>query len=229
MLDNLASKTCVFRIHTVMKLSWRITLVLAPLIVFLLPTQVRADGTTFTLDLEAFPDSTPLSTQYSSLGITFSEATVITAGESLNELDFPPHSGANVAFDDGSPITLAFSQTASFVGAYFTYLEPLTITAFDASGGLVATATSAFSANDVSSGNSPNEFLSVSADGIANLIIAGDLAGGSFTMDDVTFTVPEPTTLLLLGTGITTLGMLRRRNKRKVEQLSNRLALLSGV
>jgi len=179
-----------------------------------LPAAVRADGTTFTLNFDAFADSTPLTTQFSSLGITFSEATVITAGESLNELDFPPYSGTNVAFDDGSPIMLAFSLPASFVGAFFTYLEPLTIDAFDASHALVATTTSAFSANDVLSGNSPNEFLSVNAEGIAYVSITGDPAGASFTMDDLSFTVPEPETLTLLGIGITTLLMIRPRNKR---------------
>jgi PEP-CTERM motif-containing protein len=216
MLDNLVSKICVSRIRLAEKLTWRITLVLAPLVVLLLPTQVRADGITFTLNFESFSDSTPLTTQYSSLGITFSEATVITAGVSLNELDFPPHSGANVAFDDGGPIILAFSQSASFVGAYFTHLEPLTISAFDAGGGLLSTATSTFSANDVSSGNPPNEFLSVNAPGIADVTIAGAPAGGSFTMDDLTFAVPEPTTLLLLGAGISTLAMFRPHKKRKV-------------
>ena len=71
-------------------------------------------------------------------------------------------------------------------------------------------ATSLNSANYVSSGNLPNEFISITfPGGISSFEIAGDPAGGSFAMDDFTFTaVPEPRTyacaalfFLLLVTG----------------------------
>jgi PEP-CTERM motif len=181
----------------------RIALLCVAIFLFL-TTEVRANTVTYKLDFESFTDSTPLITQYSSLGITFSEATVITAGVSLNEFDFPPHSGSNVVFDDGSPITLSFSSPTSFVGAYFTYLQPLTIDAFSPGGQLLASETSSFSANDVSSGNPPNEFLSVSAAGIADVTITAGPTGSSLTTDDLTFTeqVPEPATLPLLAIGI---------------------------
>ena len=195
------------------KLHWRIALGLLSLAV-LLPAE-RARGDSFALDFDSFSDSTPLTNQYSSLGLTFSNATVISAGISLNELDFPPHSGTNVAFDDGGPINLNFEFPATFVGAYFTYLQPLTIDAFNSHGQLVASAISIYSANDVSSGNPPNEFLSVSASDIADVTFTASPIGGSFTMDDLTLNIPEPSPLLLVGTGITALTMLRLRLKRK--------------
>ena len=165
-------------------------------------------GAVITLDFEGFSDSTPLTTQYA--GLTFSNATVITAGITLNELEFPPYSGSNVAFDDGGPIVINFaSPTLSFAG-YFTYADPLTLAGFDVSSTQVGTAVSAFSSNLALSGDlgsSPNEFLSVSfASGISSVTITGDSAGGSFVLDDATYTTPEATVpepslfpLLLLG------------------------------
>ncbi|MBZ5726640.1 MAG: hypothetical protein LAP87_16770 [Acidobacteriia bacterium] len=149
-----------------------------------------------TLDFEGFPDSTSLTTQYP--GLTFTDATVITAGISLNELEFPPHSGSNVAFDDGGPIFIQFSHPTDLFDGYFTYTVPLTILAFDASSTQVASAVSSFSSNLALSGDagsSPNELLSVTfLGGISSVTISGDPAGGSFVMDDVTYTtaVPEP-------------------------------------
>jgi hypothetical protein len=170
---------------------------------------------TTVIQFEGLGDATPLINQYAGLGVSFANATILTAGMSLNEFDFPPKSGSNVASDDGGPMVLTFSTSASFVGGYFTYGEPLTLQAFDSSNNLVASAFSVFSANFVSSGNPPNEFLSLSAPNIARVTITGDPAGGSFTLDNLTFTpIPEPSTFLLLGAGIATIGLLRSRSKR---------------
>jgi hypothetical protein len=158
-----------------------------------LQSQARA-GTV--LDFEGFPDSTILTSQYA--GLTFTNAIILTAGVSLNEFEFPPHSGVNVASDNGGPISISFDNPILSFSGYFTYLEPLTLVGFDALDNQVASAMSAFSSNDAlfgDPGSSPNEFLQLAfAGGISSVTIAGDPAGGSFVMDDVTYTsqVPEP-------------------------------------
>jgi hypothetical protein len=179
----------------------------------LLPVPLAADIFTF----EGFSDSTSLTTQYP--GLTFSNATVITAGVSLNEFEFPPHSGTNVVFDDGGPISISFGSPILSFSGFFTYSVPLTLTAFDASSSQVASAVSAFFSNDAlfgDPGSSPNEFLQVFfATGISGVTIAGDQAGGSFVMDDASIAtptaVPEPNSLFLLLTSVAGLLALRKR------------------
>jgi hypothetical protein len=143
------------------------------------------------IDFETFPDgtpildSTPITTQFP--GLTFTNATVITAGISLNEFEFPPHSGTNVVFDDGGPISLSFATPVSSFGGYFTYLEPLTLVGFDTTSTQVASATSAFSSNAAlfgDPGSSPNEFLSVAfTGGISSVTITADPLGGKSGTD----------------------------------------------
>jgi hypothetical protein len=158
-----------------------------------------------TIDFEEPSDSPVLTSEYT--GVIFSNATVITAKDTLNESEFPPHSGTNVAFDDGGEMTIAFSTPMTNVGAYFTYGASLTLFFYDSLDNLKGTLKSAFSSNFVSSENPPNEFLSfASASGISKAIILGDPAGTSFVMDDLTFdppstAIPEPSTLLLLAGG----------------------------
>jgi hypothetical protein len=172
---------------------------------------------TITLDFEGFPDSTSLTTQYP--GLTFTNATVITADISLNEFEFPPHSGVNVVFDDGGPMSISFASPVSSFGGYFTYAEPLTLAGFDATNSGVSSATSAFSSNLALSGDlgsTPNEFLQVSfAGGISSVTITGDPGGGSFALDDATITtadatVPEPGTIFLLLSGAAALLAFRK-------------------
>lgn len=149
------------------------------------------------IDFEGFADSTPLTTQIP--GLTFANATVITAQITLNEFEFPPHSGTNVAFDDGGMLSFSFSTPQVRVGAFFTYGTALTFEAFDATDTLLGTARSAFSNNEAVSGDpgsSPNEFLSLTFAGISRVRITGDPAGTSFTIDDLT--VAEPSTLSLI-------------------------------
>ena len=192
--------------------------VAASLLLFL---QLSAQAGTVFVDFETLPDSSPIidstsiTTQFP--GLTFTDTTVISAGISLNEFEFPPHSGTNVAFDDGGPISIAFDSPITSFSGYFTYDEPLTLSAFDASDDQLTTATSLFSSNDALSGDtgsSPNEFLQVTSDlGISSITITGDPAGSSFVMDDVSITsaAPEPTSLFLFVTGALGIGALRRK------------------
>jgi len=179
-------------------------------LMLLLGAVPRSSATT--VDFEGFSDGAVLSAQVS--GLTFSNAIVLTAGTSLNEFEFPPRSGANVASDSGGPISIAFAVPVASVGAWFTYAESLTLTAFDGSDQQVGQANSLFSSNIALSGeagSSPNELIQIAfAGGISRLVIAGDVAGGSFTIDDLTFaSVPEPGTLGLVLTGLAVLGRWR--------------------
>lgn len=158
-------------------------------------------------DLESVTDHFP--------GLAFSNTIVLTAGVSLNEFDFPPHSGASVVSDDGGPITILFSSPALSFSAYFTYVVPLSVEAFDSTNTSVGLATSIFSANDGFTGepgSSPNEFLEVSSiAGISRLVITGDDFGGSFVIDDVTVKlIPEPGTGTLIPIFLTGLFAWRR-------------------
>lgn len=157
------------------------------------------------IDFESLSDLESVTNQFS--GLTFTNTTVLTAGVSVNELELPPNSGIHEVFDDGGPISIAFSGPVSSFGGYFTYLEPITLTAFDSASNPVSSAASAYSTNDAlfgDSGSSPNEFLQVTfAGGISSVVIAGDPLGTSFTMGDVTYTpastaVPEPASFVFL-------------------------------
>jgi hypothetical protein len=187
-----------------------------------------------TLDFEGLADGASLTTQYH--GLTFTNTTVITAGISLNEFEFPPHSGTNVVFDDGGPISIAFASPVQSFGGYFTYGEPLTIQAFDSSDVQVSSITSLFSNNEAISGDpgsSPNQFLEISsAFGIWTITIAGDPAGGSFVVDDLTFTsmsVPEPGSTFLLLTGIVGILAIRKRGFLMKRRIALSVALIAGL
>jgi hypothetical protein len=175
-------------------------------------------GDPITIDFEGFPDSTILANQYP--GLAFINAIVLTAGISLNEFEFPPHSGVNVASDNGGPILILFNTPVLSFGGYFTYVEPLTVVAFDSAETEVSSAGSLFSSNDAlfgDFGSSPNEFLEVDyASGISSVTITGDPNGGSFVMDDIGFTsaVPEPSSLLLFLTAVLGFRVLRTRTSR---------------
>jgi hypothetical protein len=157
-----------------------------------------------TLDFENLSDGDAVTSQFAAQGVTFSNATVLSAGISLNEFESPPKSGSNVVSDDGGPITVSFTVPVLSFGAFFTYAVPITLSAFDAGANLLASITSAFSSNLALSGDPgslPNESLQIAGVGsITSITITGDQLGSSFVADDVQFNpVPEPGTLLLSG------------------------------
>jgi hypothetical protein len=187
-----------------------------------LPLHARALAT---IDFEGLPDGTVLNTQFA--GLTFSHALALEAGISLNEFEFPPHSGTLVASDDGGAIELVFAAPATAVTAFFTYNTALTLTAFDSSNNVVAVAGSLFGSNLALSGapgSSANEPITLSfAAGFSRLVIAGDPAGGSYTMDDLSVSVvPEPGSALLLLAGgpLLMAAVARRRRGVALRQLS---------
>ena len=154
--------------------------------------------------------------------VTFSNATIAAAGISLNELDFPPSSGSNVVVDVGGPMRLDFTGPVSSFSGFFTYVSPLTIQFFDSSANLLGEVVSLFTSNTASGGGGlPNELLSGAFAGTAFLTITGAELGGSFTLDDVLFEttdinpVPEPSTLVLLGSGVVALMRYHQRAGRR--------------
>jgi hypothetical protein len=168
------------------------------------------------LDFEGFPDSTVLTTQYP--GASFENTIILTAGISLNEFEFPPHSGNNVASDDGGPMSITFSSPILSFGGYFTYAEPLMVAAFDAENSLISSADSKFANNEALSGDpgsSPDEFIQVaSAAGISRVTITGDPSGASFALDDATIAAstptPEPGSFVLVLGGLLAIVSKRR-------------------
>lgn len=171
------------------------------------------------IDFESLLDGDIVTTQFAE--VIFQNTLVLTAGVSLNEFNFPPKSGMNVVSDNGGKIIISFFNPMTSVSGFFTYMTGLTFLAFDSIGTQIAAASSVFSSNLALSGDpgsTPNEFLQVtSSSGIASVSISGELAGGSFTLDDFTFTqaslntVSEPATFALLSIGFGAFGLRRRR------------------
>jgi hypothetical protein len=189
---------------------------------FLFGFSSRASAAPILIDFEGLNSLDDVGAAFGPL-VTFTGATVLTAGVSLNENDFPPHSGSNVVFDSGS-IRLDFADTVSNFSGYFTYIAPVVLQFFDASNNLLGSVSSQFAANYVGGGGTPNELITGAFTGISYLTISGDPSGGSFILDDVGFEtsdgtpppVPEPSTLLLLGSGA--IALLRVRRSRRAQQ-----------
>lgn len=182
------------------------------LIVFLSLSVIPLWADTTVINFDGLTDGTSVTNQFS--GVTFSNATVLTAGVSLDELEFPPKSGTNVVFDDGGFMSIDFATPLTSFSGFFTYAEQLTLIGLDGSGNVVDTTLSAFDSNLAVSGepgSTPNELLQVSfAGGISSVRIEGDPGGTSFVLDDATLTtqgaVPEPGSFLLLCAGSACLG-----------------------
>jgi hypothetical protein len=182
----------------------------------------NAHAAAIVIDFESFSDFDSVTTQIP--GVTFANTTVLTAGISLNELDFPPASGTDVAFDDGGPVRIDFLNPLAAFAAKFTYAAPLTLRAFDAGNNELAAVSSAFSSNLVSSadpGSSPNELLEVLFSGITYVTITGSPLGASFVFDDVVLTpaatAPEPGMLSLLALGAGAMRACARRRRRRID------------
>ncbi|MDX2181535.1 MAG: hypothetical protein SFV18_18215 [Bryobacteraceae bacterium] len=165
------------------------------------------------LDFESLTDGDVLNNQFP--GMAFQNATVLTAGISLNEFEFPPRSGSNVVFDDGGPITITFGGLVFAFGGYVTYSSQISITAFNLAGDKVAQAIASFNSNLAitgDAGSSPNELLAVEfVTGISRITIGGNPTGASFTMDDALFTnIPEPIPMFLYLSGLAVMFISRK-------------------
>ena len=61
-----------------------------------------------TIDFESLTDSESITGQFP--GASFANAIVLRAGISLNEFEFPPASGQNVASDSGGAMSIVFTS-----------------------------------------------------------------------------------------------------------------------
>jgi len=170
-----------------------------------------------TLDFEGFDDQTILTNQYP--GVVFGNTWILKQFYTLNEGDFPPRSGDNVASSlNNTYISVTFSEPVVSIEAYVTYSQSVDMLAFDASLTQIAKDTSLFNNNTAVSGDagsSPNEFFIVTGNGIRQVLFIASAAPGQFTIDDLKFVaVPEPATVVLVGLGLPLVALLRSVGRR---------------
>ncbi len=186
----------------------RLTLLSTLLLVsFFITPPAQATLVTF----EGLSDNLSLSNEVP--GLIFNGATVLTAGISLNEFDFPPKSGDNVASALSGLLEITFSDLMDTVSGYFSYTSPLTLSIYNTGGDLLASTQSA-GANNLGS----NELISLSSHGIALLRINSN---DHFTLDDLSYnttSIPEPATTVLLSIGAIAIGMIGRTRRRLIPQ-----------
>ena len=187
-------------------------------------TSAQRTAQALPITFEGLSDLDGVTNQFAGMGVVFSNATALidgSVGGSLNEIDFPPRSGVTVVIDDGGAMMLVFTTPFTAVSGFFTYNTQLILQAFSDSAGtnLIGSVTSAFADNTGTGGNqgsSPNEILALSGIGLIRSIkITGDPGGSSFVLDDFNGApIPEPASLLLLGSGLGGAWLARRRKRR---------------
>lgn len=169
-----------------------------------------------TLTFEGFDDLTILTNQYP--GAVFTNTVILKQFYSLNEGEFPPRSGDNVASFLGGPVVImSLAYNVAWVEAYITYDHEMQMTAYDSSFNQVDQDTSAFDNNTLVSGDpgsAPNEFFRVAGNNISIVIFSPTGSTGLFTIDDVAF-LPEPATwtLMLAAGGLLSVSRRFRRSK----------------
>lgn len=128
----------------------------------------------------------------------------LATGQALIDWNWPSGSntvGTEILF---STSVLSFSLEAGDFGGDDD--SPLTITAYDIGGNLVASDSASWSSNP------PFSLLSVSAPGIRRVVFqSGGTFANSIFIDNLTFAIPEPSTALLLMTGLLGLAVRQRR------------------
>jgi len=168
----------------------QVSVVTSVVLILIVAAAVQPSHAQTVINFDNLPDFTTVTTQYSSLGVTFSGAIILTCGQSLNCGPFPPFSFPSVIFDGfNGVITATFDPNitgnVTKVTARVTGNRNVTMTAFDASGNALATAQTG-GPNFVGAGT-PNILLTAQTSGPPIGSVTFHDSGNTYTVDDFTF------------------------------------------
>lgn len=160
------------------------------------------------VDFEDLGDQMSVGSYYATEGLYFENAIALTAGFSLDEIDYPPHSGDIVVGENNAAIDIVFDKIVNSISAYFTYGDGLIITAYDALGNQI-------DSSYILTGNNlgSSSLVALSFNEVHRLGIAGNTPN-TFIMDDLSFTPVSDaggTFSILAGVCMVLLTMLRKR------------------
>jgi hypothetical protein len=209
------------------------------LIVIVVVSGLQVSARAVQIDFEDFSKDTVITDQYAHLGVTFKgeHSDIFVASEQGScdptwGCEFPPHSGINsLVASDWEQII--FSVPVSYVSFYYTNGHPAGFEAFayDDEENLLESITYYWDLSDLShiiyANNNygytntqkpllPNMLAEFTALNIKYIDLQPNLHGDGLVIDDLSFTpvstpVPEPSTLLLLGSGVVlVVGIIKR-------------------
>jgi len=165
-------------------------------------------GSSTTIDFEQYAGYTQITNQYA--GVTFQNALQLVA-PGYDYFDYPAHSGSGVITNDpNDPIMISFASAVQTVSGWYTDPNGITVDAYNVHGQLIGT----FNGSAVIGSNLEFMLNSTVAGGYISYITISDNTQqpDSETVDDLTFSLPEPGVLSLLFPGLLGVyGVMRRK------------------
>jgi len=165
-------------------------------------------GSSTTIDFEQYAGYTQITNQYA--GVTFQNALQLVA-PGYDYFDYPAHSGSGVITNDpNDPIMVTFTNAVQMVSGWYTDPNGVTVDAYNVHGQLIGT----FNGSAVIGSNLEFMLSSTVAGGYISYITISDNTQqpDSETVDDLTFSLPEPGVLSLLFPGLLGVyGVMRRK------------------